>query len=71
MFSDIAWALGSGKGRFWLSREGGQLPDTRLPVAGTGGSLPVTGPPESCDTGLLESCDTGHISDIGPLVVLL
>ena len=45
--SDLAWALYPGKGRFWLSREGVQLPDAEWPAADTGGSLAVTGRPVS------------------------
>ena len=64
---DLAWALEPGKGRFWLSREGGQLPDTEWPVADTGGSLAVTGRPVSDKGGPLAAIRDPLAGPGGPL----
>ena len=83
--SDLAWALGPGKGRFLLSREGGQLPDTERPVADTGGGSswwsqdrqsPVTQvclSPVTQVTGLTHarSFATPASDKVGPLAVIM
>ena len=64
--SDLAWIL-PGKGRFWLSREGVQLPDTEWPAADTGGSLAVTGRPVSDKGGPLAAIRDPLAGPGGPL----